>query len=384
LWHKIILYKIDKTYILKIDLAGAASGMINRDSLSLPGHSGPIPAIPGRSASPENPTHRRWPFHLEALPRHVRQALFIAAAAFCLTPWISPPLALALGAILALTLENPFAHLGKNVSARLLQVCVVFLGFGMDLPVVLRAGLEGAGFAAVTIATTLGLGWILGKQLGINRKVSALISAGTAICGGSAIAAVGSVIAVGESEISVAMGTIFVLNAAALYAFPVIGHALGLSQVEFGAWAGIAIHDISSVVGASTRYGLDALQTATAVKLSRALWIIPVSLAAAAIFQPREARRQTATHRQHKVQVPWFIGLFLLASVARSFVPGMSGIAPTLGHVTTTGLTLTLFLIGAGLSTKTLLAVGWQPLLQGVLLWLFISVVSLIVITRLV
>jgi uncharacterized integral membrane protein (TIGR00698 family) len=314
----------------------------------------------------------------------VRQALFIAAAAFCLTPWISPPLALALGAILALTLENPFAHLGKNVSARLLQVCVVFLGFGMDLPVVLRAGLEGAGFAAVTIATTLGLGWILGKQLGINRKVSALISAGTAICGGSAIAAVGSVIAVGESEISVAMGTIFVLNAAALYAFPVIGHALGLSQVEFGAWAGIAIHDISSVVGASARYGLDALQTATAVKLSRALWIIPVSLAAAAIFQPREARRQTATHRQHKVQVPWFIGLFLLASVARSFVPGMSGIAPTLGHVTTTGLTLTLFLIGAGLSTKTLLAVGCQPLLQGVLLWLFISVVSLIVITRLV
>ena len=312
----------------------------------------------------------------------MRQALFIAAAAFCLTPWISPPLALALGAILALTHENPFAHLGKKVSAKLLQVCVVFLGFGMDLPVVLRTGFEGAGLAAVTIATTLGLGWILGKQLGINRKVSALISAGTAICGGSAIAAVGSVIAVGESEISVAMGTIFILNAAALFLFPAIGHALGLSQVQFGTWAGIAIHDISSVVGASARYGLDALQTATAVKLSRALWIIPVCLAAAAIFQPCEALRQIATHRQHKVQVPWFIGLFLLASVARSFVPGMSGIAPTLGHVATTGLTLTLFLIGAGLSTKTLRAVGWRPFLQGVLLWLFISVVSLIVIAR--
>jgi uncharacterized membrane protein YadS len=159
----------------------------------------------------------------------VRQALFIAAAAFCLTPWISPPLALALGAILALTHENPFAHLGKKVSAKLLQVCVVFLGFGMDLPVVLRTGFEGVGLAAVTIGTTLGLGWILGKQLGINRKVSALISAGTAICGGSAIAAVGSVIAVGESEISVAMGTIFILNAAALYLFPAIGHALYLS-----------------------------------------------------------------------------------------------------------------------------------------------------------
>jgi uncharacterized integral membrane protein (TIGR00698 family) len=314
----------------------------------------------------------------------VRQALFIAAAAFCLTPWISPPLALALGAILALTHENPFAHLGKKVSAKLLQVCVVFLGFGMDLPVVLRTGFEGAGLAAVTIATTLGLGWILGKQFGINSKVSALISAGTAICGGSAIAAVGSVIAVGESEISVAMGTIFILNAAALYLFPAIGHLLGLSQVQFGTWAGIAIHDISSVVGASARYGLDALQTATAVKLSRALWIIPVSLAAAAIFRPREAGRQTATHRQHKVQVPWFIGFFLLASVARSFVPGMSGVAPALGHVATTGLTLTLFLIGAGLSTKTLRAVGWRPFLQGVLLWLFISVVSLIVITRFV
>ena len=314
----------------------------------------------------------------------MRQALFIAAAAFCLTPWISPPLALALGAILALTHENPFAHLSKKVSAKLLQVCVVFLGFGMDLPVVLRTGLEGAGLAALTIATTLGLGWILGKQFGINRKVSALISAGTAICGGSAIAAVGSVIAVGESEISVAMGTIFVLNAAALYLFPAIGHALGLSQVQFGTWAGIAIHDISSVVGASARYGPDALQTATAVKLSRALWIIPVSLAAAAIFQPRAARRQTATHRQHKVQVPWFIGFFLLASMARSFVPGMSGIAPALGHAATTGLTLTLFLIGAGLSTKTLRAVGWRAFLQGVLLWLFISVVSLIVITRFV
>jgi len=253
--------------------------MINTNSLSIHPRPHPLTAKLGRSASPENSVHRRWLFHPETLPQDVRQALFIAAAAFCLTPWVSPPLALALGAILALTHENPFAHLGKKVSAKLLQVCVVFLGFGMDLPVVLRTGLQGAGFAAATIAMTLGLGWALGKRLGIDRKVSALISAGTAICGGSAIAAVGSVIGVAESEISVAMGTVFILNAVGLYAFPVVGHALGLTQVQFGTWAGIAIHDISSVVGASAHYGLDALQTATAVKLSRALWIIPVAWA---------------------------------------------------------------------------------------------------------
>jgi len=293
-------------------------------------------------------------------------------------------MALALGAILALTHENPFAHLGKKVSTKLLQVCVVFLGFGMDLPVVLRTGLEGSGLAAATIATTLGLGWILGKRFRIDRKVSAMISAGTAICGGSAIAAVGALIGVGESEISVAMGTIFILNAAALYLFPWLGHALGLTQVQFGTWAGIAIHDISSVVGASAHYGLDALQTATAVKLSRALWIIPVALGMAAIFQPRVARPQKGTQHKPKMQFPWFIGFFLLASVARSFVPGMASIAPALGHAATTGLTLTLFLIGAGLSAKTLRAVGWRPFLQGIVLWLFISVLSLAFIIRFV
>jgi uncharacterized integral membrane protein (TIGR00698 family) len=261
---------------------------------------------------------------------------------------------------------------------------VVFLGFGMDLPVVFRTGLQGADLAAATIATTFGLGWLLGKRLGIDRKVSTLISAGTAICGGSAIAAVGSVIGVGESEISVAMGTVFILNAVALYAFPVVGHALGLTQVQFGTWAGIAIHDISSVVGASANYGLDALQTATAVKLARALWIIPVALGATAIFWPRKPGGKTGARNQPKVQVPRFIGFFVLASAARSFVPGMAGISPALGHVATTGLTLTLFLIGAGLSAKTLRAVGWRPFLQGVLLWLFISVVSLAAIVRFV
>ena len=291
-----------------------------------------------------------------------------------------------LGAALALTHENPFAHLGKALSGHLLQVCVVLLGFGMDLPVVLKAGANGAGFAALTIAATLALGWWLGRALGILPKTSALISAGTAICGGSAIAAVGSVIGVAEGEITVAMGTVFILNAAALYLFPVVGHALGLSQTQFGTWAGVAIHDISSVVGAASHYGLSALQTATAVKLSRALWMIPVVFGAAYAFRPGKDPEavvgDVAPAGKPKVQVPWFVGFFLLASVLRSYVPRVAMAAPALSHIATVGLTLTLFLIGAGLSARTLRTVGWRPLLQGVLLWVFISIASLGIILR--
>ena len=349
----------------------------------------PTPTIPLPASTPEvSPPFglaaRRWALSLGA-----RQTLFLCAAVFCLTPWASPPLALTLGAVLALTHENPFAHLGKALSGRLLQVCVVLLGFGMDLPVVLKAGANGAGFAALTIATTLALGWWLGKLLGILPKTSALISAGTAICGGSAIAAVGSVIGVAEGEITVAMGTVFILNAVALYLFPVMGHALHLSQVQFGTWAGVAIHDVSSVVGAASHYGLNALQTATAVKLSRALWIIPVAFGAAYAFRPgtdRGARGEDRVDpaRKPKVAVPWFVGFFLLASVLRSYVPGVAHAAPTLSHAATVGLTLTLFLIGAGLSAQTLRSVGWRPLLQGVVLWVFISIASLGIIMRFV
>ena len=318
------------------------------------------------------------------LPLAARQAIFCCAAAFCLTPWASPPVALALGAFLALTHENPFAHLGRQVSATLLQICVVLLGFGMDLPAVLRAGASGAGFAAATITATLGLGWWLGRVLGILPKTSALISAGTAICGGSAIAAVGSVIGVAEGEITVAMGTVFILNAVALYLFPVLGHALHLSQAQFGTWAGVAIHDISSVVGAASHYGLSALQTATAVKLSRALWIIPVAFGAAYAFRPGKHASHVANAEKPRVKVPWFVGFFLLASVLRSYVPGVAAAAPALSHTATVGLTLTLFLIGAGLSAHTLRQVGWRPLLQGALLWTFISGASLAIVLRFV
>ena len=228
-----------------------------------------------------------------------------------------------------------------------------------------------------------------GQNPGILPKTSALISAGTAICGGSAIAAVGSVIGVAEGEITVAMGTVFILNAVALYLFPVLGHAMHMSQVQFGTWAGVAIHDISSVVGAASHYGLSALQTATAVKLSRALWIIPVAFGAAYLFRPRMGTRMhdeigTTPAGKPKVAVPWFVGFFLLASLLRSYVPGVAHAAPALSHVATVGLTLTLFLIGAGLSARTLRRVGWRPLLQGVVLWVFISVASLGIIMRFV
>lgn len=314
-----------------------------------------------------------------ATPLRFRQVVFLVAAAFCLTPWASSPIALALGAFLALSLENPFAQSGRRLSGPLLKACVVLLGFGMDLPVVLRAGWQGAGFAAVSIAATLLLGAWLGRQLGLGDKVSALISSGTAICGGSAIAAVAGVIGVAEGEMAIALGTVFILNAVALYLFPILGWALELTQAQFGLWSAIAIHDVSSVVGASSQFGPEALQIATAVKLSRALWIIPIAAAAAWLFRPA-----TPAGRESRsaAPIPWFIGLFLLASVARSFVPGLAECSPAVVQVAKSGLTLTLFLIGAGLSVATLRQVGWKPLAQGVGLWIAISAGSLWAIMR--
>ena len=311
-------------------------------------------------------------------PAGARKLLFLAGAVFCLTPWASPPIALALGIILALTQENPFHDVGRKMSKTLLQASVVLLGFGMNLAVVLKAGERGLLFAAATILSTFLLGALVGRWLRINRTVSILISAGTAICGGSAIAAVGSVLNADGGDMSVAMGTVFVLNAVALFLFPTLGHWMGLSQQQFGTWAGVAIHDISSVVGAASRYGVPALQIATAVKLSRALWIVPVALVISQVYRVSEAASQPA--KKAKIQVPWFIGLFVLASIMRSVTPGMDRVSLVLTHLATVGLTVTLYLIGAGLSRKTLQAVGWKPIAQGVLLWAVISVGSLLVI----
>ncbi len=312
----------------------------------------------------------------------LRQGVFLAIAAACLSPWASPPLALFLGVALAVVIDHPFRDLGRKSTKWLLQSSVVLLGFGMNLPAVLRAGMGGALLGMATISVTLTLGYFLGRWLKIGGRTALLISAGTAICGGSAIAAVSTAIDAEEGDVTVALGTVFMFNAAALYLFPIIGRALGLSPHQFGTWAGMAIHDVSSVVGAASRFGAESLQTAAAVKLARALWIVPV-VAAAAIM----ARRQRSDSAPEKSKAasrlshfPWFIGLFVLASTIRSFVPGVAQAAPALTHLATMGLTLTLFLIGASLSMKTLRSVGFKSLLLGLILWATVSAGSLLAI----
>ncbi len=319
------------------------------------------------------------------LPESAQKTLLVITAGALLL-WGSPPVALLAGIGFALLIGQPLAGKGHRLSKWLLQFCVVLLGFGMNLPEVLRLGLHGSLFAAVSIAATLGLGYWLGKRAGLDRNTSTLISAGTAICGGSAIAAVSSVIAASDAEIAVSIGTVFLLNAVALYFFPIAGHLLHLSQGQFGLWAGIAIHDISSVVGAGLSYGPDALSTATAVKLSRTLWIVPLTLALALHLgqrrrnQPDDKQEAAPRAKRLKITVPWFIGLFLLASLLRSYVPVIAVWSPDISAVARRGMVLVLFLIGTSLSVRALRVVGWRTVAVGLALWLFISAGSLLAI----
>ena len=302
----------------------------------------------------------------------LRIAVFVALLIFCVTPWGSPPIALALGLVLALTLGHPFPKRNSKATKLLLQASVILLGFGMNLQKVVEAGRTGIVFTIVTITGTLLLGFLLGRAMGISRTTAHLISSGTAICGGSAIAAVGPVVDASDEEMSVALGTVFILNSIALFIFPMIGHRLGLTQPQFGVWAAIAIHDTSSVVGAAAKYGAEALQIATTVKLTRALWIVPLTLATAFFFKRKSAR----------VAIPWFIGWFVVASVIRTYVPAPPEVWSTLTTIARLGLTVTLFLIGAGLSRKSIAAVGARPLILGVILWIVISSVSLFAVMR--
>jgi uncharacterized integral membrane protein (TIGR00698 family) len=295
----------------------------------------------------------------------IRGAAFIAILLFCLTPWCSPPLALALGLVLALTIGHPFRT--AKLTKLLLQISVVGLGFGMNLQKVVQAGRAGILFTIATILGTLLLGYAIGRAMNISRGTAHLISSGTAICGGSAIAAVGPVIGASDEEMSVSLGTVFILNAIALFAFPVIGAALHLTQTQFGVWAAIAIHDTSSVVGAASSYGPEALQIATTVKLARALWIVPLTIGTAFAFRNKSA----------KITIPWFILFFLLAAVIRTYVPEPAIVWDSLVRLARVGLTVTLFLIGASLSRRSLAAVGVRPLILGVVLWILISAAGL-------
>lgn len=252
---------------------------------------------------------------------------------------------------------------------------MVGLGFGMPLAAVWTAGATGIGYTVAGIAVALALGTLIGAWLRVERKTSMLITAGTSICGGSAIAAVGPVIGAGPEAMSVSLATVFVLNAVALYLFPPVGHWLGLGQEQFAVWAAVAIHDTSSVVGAATAYGPEALRSATVLKLARALWIVPMTLGAAALVRrPGEDYVADGKQAAANAGIPWFIGLFLLAALVRTLAPASAAPAlDGLARAARTGLVLTLFLIGAGLTRATLRAVGARPLVQGVLLWALVA-----------
>jgi uncharacterized integral membrane protein (TIGR00698 family) len=295
--------------------------------------------------------------------------LFLLGILFALSPWSSPPLALLAGLIFAFISEHPYKTQSSRASRYLLQASVVALGFGMNLQQILRAGRSGVLYTALGIFFALTVGYLLGRMLNVQQTPSFLISAGTAICGGSAIAAVGPITGATDDEMSVSLGTVFILNSIALLTFPTIGWALHLSQQQFGLWAALAIHDTSSVVGAAAKYGAVALAIGTTVKLARALWIIPVSLGTAAW-----------KHSKAKIQVPWFIFLFVLAAIANTYIASGAHIFPKLATAGKIGLTVTLFLIGASLSPAQIKAVGHRPLLQGVLLWIVVAVVSLVAI----
>jgi len=279
---------------------------------------------------------------------------------------VSPPVALAMGLMFGLVFPHPYGGEAKTISRFLLQAAVVGLGFGMNLHEVVRAGRSGFLYTVLGISFTLLAGMGLGAMLGVQRVPAFLISMGTAICGGSAIAAVGPITQASDEEMAVSLGTVFVLNSVALLIFPVIGAAFKLTQSQFGLWAALAIHDTSSVVGAAAKYGAQALAIATTIKLARALWIVPLSLGTALV-----------RHAKANIQWPWFIGLFCLAAVCNTYLPAGAqayGIAVKVAKI---GLTATLFLIGSGISMATIREVGHRPLLQGVILWLLVSVGSL-------
>lgn len=291
------------------------------------------------------------------------------------TGWMSPPIALFLGLVFALAFGEAFPKFNKKASKLLLQYSVVGLGFGMNLQASLQSGKEGMLFTIVSVFGTLLIGWFIGKKLlKMDSKTSYLISSGTAICGGSAIAAVAPVIKAKDEQISIALGTVFILNAIALFIFPPIGEWLGLTQQQFGTWAAIAIHDTSSVVGAGQAFGEEALRVATTIKLTRALWIIPVALLTSLLFKTKG----------QKINIPWFILFFVLAMIFNTYVLEQFEIGKTIGvtinSIARKTLTLTLFFIGASLSKSSLKAVGVKPLIQGILLWIIITLVSLFVI----
>ncbi|SHG69326.1 conserved hypothetical integral membrane protein [Fodinibius roseus] len=300
-----------------------------------------------------------------------KKGLFIILSLFCLTHWVGPPLALLLGIVLAVTIGNTFEKKSiDNMASWLLKASVVGLGFGMNFNDAVEVGKDGLVFTIIFIVSTLGLGYFLAKKLSIDSKTSTLISSGTAICGGSAIAAIAPVIDANNRQISAALGTVFILNSVALFIFPFVGDLLHLSQTQFGYWAAFAIHDTSSVVGAAASYGSTALSVATSVKLGRALWILPLTFVASLVYKVKS----------NKISIPYFIFLFVGATLLNTFVPSISEITVWIVPLAKQGLTFTLFLIGSGLTIKVVKRVGFRPLIKATILWICITIGSLWVI----
>jgi len=289
---------------------------------------------------------------------------------FAVSPWATSGGALVLGVIIVLLFGNPYADKTKTLPNKLLQISVVGLGAGMNLAIIGKVGLSGIGYTLVGILTALLLGNLLGKWLKIERDTALLISVGTAICGGSAIAAISPVIKAKHHDVSVALGTVFMLNALALFLFPWIGNQLSLSQTQFGLWSALAIHDTSSVVGATLQFGPEALKVGTTVKLARALWIIPVALLVGYL------RRHEIVENQ-KAKRPWFILGFLLAAAVVTFIPSLQPAGHIVESVAKRLMVLTLFLIGTGLNRTAIKSVGPRPFVQGILLWMIIGSLSL-------
>lgn len=304
--------------------------------------------------------------------------IYLALIFFVLFPFdlvtgntlITPALALFLGLAFALVFKCPYPKFNKKTSKYLLQASVVGLGFGMNVNESLQSGSEGMMFTIISVFGVMVLGVAIGYLMHLNRKTSYLISSGTAICGGSAIAAVGPVLKANEQEMAMSLGVIFILNAIALFIFPPIGHYLEMTQQQFGTWAAIAIHDTSSVVGAGEAYGTEALKVATLIKLTRALWIIPLAFITMLIFRDKSS----------KITIPWFIFLFVIAMVINTYFNLPQSLTESIVWIAKKGLVLTLFLIGASMSISAIKSVGFKPLILALLLWIITGVSSLLVI----
>ena len=296
-------------------------------------------------------------------------------ASMCSGKWeylITAPLALFLGLLFAFTLDCPCPKFNKKTSKYLLQVAVVCLGFTMNLEQSLKSGSEGMAFTVVSVVGVMCLGMLFAYALHLNRKTGYLISSGTAICGGSAIAAVGPVLKADSDEMAVSLGVIFILNAVALFIFPPLGHLFDMSQQQFGTWAAIAIHDTSSVVGAGEVFGAQALETATLIKLTRALWIIPLAFVTMFIFRDKNSGG--------RISIPWFIFIFVLAMLANTYVDLPAAFHESMTYIAKRGMVVTLFMIGASLSLKMIKSVGVKPLVLAILLWITIGVSSFVVV----